>query len=273
MPILELAMLETGDVLLQSGNKKIARHTGTAALPYSHASLIFGRLAIVHAPGPGKIVCLEALDLTTWTKGEEEIVGHRIDGAALIRRPKRSIDETGIVVGIEMESGRPYANAAKLSRIADLSATARAALQSGWADKVLAHRARHGEAVAADGLSCAELVSRILNVGTADGASPNALATDPEFTTVTAAVHDEDGWTAGPPHPAATELRSLVSSYDNTLSPHLMAELDEATGDELRWERVLDLQAKVMQKMEAQASWNIHVLNEIETLSGVVRGY
>ncbi|MEE3622976.1 hypothetical protein UCD39_03105 [Nitrospirillum sp. BR 11752] len=86
MKIVNLKNLRVGDVILETGIRKIASATDDGR--YGHASIALGRL-IKMETGVEKGAVIAPFDAEIFSMGSDTIIGSKYDHEVLVRRPKK----------------------------------------------------------------------------------------------------------------------------------------------------------------------------------------
>lgn len=183
MRLLNLNSLRIGDIILETGDPRVAAATGG---PFGHASVALGRLVRIEA-GKQSGVEINAFPLVGFRRGGERVVGMLIDPDEdlAVFRKRTTVDEGEVIGEAIWEGGRRY-SVAKLLDLKDLKPAVR--------DR-LAGRVTRASGEESEARFCSEVVARILGLGTTN-VSPNALRTAPEVIEVDGAVLElGQGWT------------------------------------------------------------------------------
>ncbi|WHO37235.1 hypothetical protein PMI04_011695 [Sphingobium sp. AP49] len=267
MPILNLAKLKPGDILLESGMPKIASNTGTENQRFGHASLVLNQLIFIHSPGPGERVSLGAFHVSTWSDATgQRILGHKIADPAKLLRPFDTPDTSLLIGRVAWELGFPYANIEKLKALIDLSSEGRELLDS----KVVAdffERTRRKVEVASDGRSCGELVARILFPEGPAEISPNTLGELDGLTPVVDAITDEFGFSEREADPVEEKVNDLLARYDQMLTRNLWTRVKTFIGKEMADEDIRALAADIEQALIASQTNNSKIILDIDRIA------
>ncbi len=257
MPIVNLAVLMPGDVILERGLDAVAEYVGTEVRKYGHASVTINRLLRLEAQGPTKPARVAAFKLTQWhhRTTNEVAVGFFIPGEVLVRRAVSPPDEPSMLSEVNAEIGAEYASADKLAALPDLSLEGATLLKRLYTN--LSRKA--GKSVGSPhGISCGELVARTLHLGDPEQYSPNSFALNERFETIEEALLDEKAWKKGKLSPNSNELRKLVSNlYPSTINKAVMelirgrktlAEIEETVNRQMLINNATLMKIKVMQQ-------------------------
>lgn len=259
MPIIKADLLRAGDVLLETGEPKIANSTALGA--YGHASLAVTRLMWLQVGPRG--VQLEARPINRYRVGDELFIGFEVAGEALVRRRHAPPTATDVWTEVTSELGRKYASRVKLQRIEDLTPEAVEALAEPLplvpeADDPLT-----------PGRTCSEASAVVLGLSKTL-ISPNALALTDELIDLPALVISNAALIE--PEPRAPDLADRVNAIGRRAGPKLSKAMQDCAA-RLKAGEDVD-QAAFAAAIEAEfitaLKANSKVVREIEALEAQI---
>ncbi|QCO00046.1 hypothetical protein D3093_32790 (plasmid) [Azospirillum argentinense] len=222
MPLIDLALLEPGDVILEEGALR-----GKAG-PYGHASVALGKLVRLHALGIGERSTVEAFDLEIWerdggdARGGDTLIALRIDGPAQVLRRTPVPDLTSLVAEAQWEAGFAYADYEKLSKL-NLPLKLREALEKGRR-RLEQRMVQSANPSTPDGRTCGELVARMLDLPVTE-LLPSELAQHPQLTPMPALIHDESAWTPVGKPDILGSIQNALAAYHHDTSREAWAQV------------------------------------------------
>lgn len=230
MPILKLAELQTGDVLLEPGDDTIAQETGLPGDRFGHASLVVTRLLRIEAPGPGGAVQIDPFAIEVWEcDNKPRVTGVFVEDGSVVLRPKASPDAANIVAEAQWEGGYGYADIAKLKTLKGLTDRAKNLLNNQRAQSMLTGKIRGPVPLERGGRSCGELVARVLFSDGEVMLTPNGLYRDPRLRQLGGVIIDDGGWQRIAPPPEADELKTIFKHYNQRVARDTWQDLIAAT--------------------------------------------
>jgi hypothetical protein len=183
MRVLLLDQLRPGDIILETGDPRIA---AAAGMSFTHAAIALGRLVKIEA-GKECGVVLNPFDFVSYRDGTRRFAGVPFDAGESVRvlRRKAPLDEgtmRGEAIG---EAGRAY-SVPKLLELPDLPESLRKRLQ-----RKFERMPAPDTADVREGRFCSEVAAKILQLREAI-VSPDGLASASELEAVGAAVAEID---------------------------------------------------------------------------------
>jgi hypothetical protein len=216
MPILKASLLRPGDVVLETGEPKIAASAGQGR--FGHASLAISRLVWLEVGIMG--VKLTACEFGHYEHDDDRFIGIEIEDDCLVRRRLEPLSAVDVWSSTFAEIGRRYASRAKLLLTTDLTPAGAAQLQ---------HPVRglreHDDALA-PGRFCSEAAAVVLGLDETL-ISPDGLANAADLVDVTDAVLDVALLVE--PHARRAELANLVAAMSKRTVPNLSGAIQALT--------------------------------------------
>ena len=258
MSIIKAKPLRPGDVLLESGDPKIAASTEGGV--FGHASLAVTRLTWMQVGL--RAIMLQARPIARYRSGSETFIGFEIDGA-LVRRRLAPPSATDVWAEVTSELGRRYASRVKLQQIKDLTPDAIEALA-----QPLDHLLETDDPLA-PGRLCSEACAVVLGLSETL-ISPGALALTDELMDPPGLVVPHA--TVIEAHPRSDELAELVNTISRRAAPRLSRAL-QACAERLEAGEEIDRDA-FFASIEAEftdtVGANSQLVRQIEALEALI---
>jgi hypothetical protein len=259
MSIIKAKPLRPGDVLLESGNPKIA--AGAEGGVFGHASLAVTRLTWMQVGL--RAIMLQARPNARYRSESKTFIGFEIDGAALVRRRHAPPTATDVWAAVTSELGRKYASRVKLQQIKDLTPEAIEALAQPL-DYV-----PESDDPLTPGRLCSEACAVVLGLSQTL-ISPGALAATGELMDLPALVVPYATFVEA--HPRSDELADLVNTISRRAAPRLSRAL-QACAERLEAGEDIDQDA-FLASIEAEftdtVGTNSQLVREIEALEAQI---
>jgi hypothetical protein len=261
MRVLLLCRLRPGDIILETGDPRIAAAGGGL---FGHAAVALGRLVKIEA-GKESGVELNPFDFVAYRSGERRIVGIPIEPTenVCVLRRKHPLDEGTIRGEALWEAGRAY-SVPKLLELPDLPQTQRRLLE-----RKLGQMQAHGSEDVREARFCSEVAAKVLQLPKTI-VSPNTLANAPELEPVIEAIVDLNGdWTEAGSDASLATIGAMLAQVRVGLAELGLSELRAAAG------RILATEPSLTQAQEAGAIESriggaiddaIRILNSVEEL-------
>lgn len=258
MSIIKAKPLRPGDVLLESGDPKIAASTEGGV--FGHASLAVTRLTWMQVGL--RAIMLQARPIARYRSGSETFIGFEIDGA-LVRRRLAPPSATDVWAEVTSELGRRYASRVKLQQIKDVTPEAIEALA-----QPLDYVPETDDPLT-PGRLCSEACAVVLSLSDTL-ISPDALAAAAELVDMPALVVPQATFIAA--HPRSDELADLVNTISRRAAPRLSLALQACAarlkaGEDVDQDAAL---ASIQAEFIDTVGTNSRLVREIEDLEAQI---
>ena len=261
MRVLLLCRLQPGDIILETGDPRIAAAGGGL---FGHAAVALGRLVKIEA-GKESGVELNPFDFVAYRNGKRRMVGIPIEPSenVCVLRRKKPLDNGTIRGEALWEAGRAY-SVPKLLELPDLPQMQRRRFER----KLGQMQAPDADDVR-EGRFCSEVAAKVLQLRKTI-VSPNTLANAPELEPVMDSVVDLDrDWMEAGSDTSVATIGAKLDQVRVGLAEFGLSELRAAAGRMLATEPSLT-QAQEAGAIEASISSAIRdalqILNSVEEL-------